>query len=187
MAAEPIRPAAACRTPRRAARAALVLALAAPAAAAAQSSAAPGADHIKGAPTPAWQDGGVRRPLVVEPGWRADFSGAVSGAATVLRPSAGMLKDVSPALQSPVFRDEGGRLRALPGGVVVLLREPLDEQAATALLASHGARVVRRLGDRLWLVASAAGTASLEQANRLAETGAFAAAQPNWWVERPRK
>ncbi|RPH42422.1 MAG: hypothetical protein EHM87_16835 [Burkholderiales bacterium] len=136
----------------------------------------------------AWHDGAARRTLTLESGLHADFSGALTGKSVALRAgSGGALKDVSPSLQSPVFRDEGGRLRALPGGVVVMTRSPLDEPAARALLASHDARPTRRLGERAWLVESAAGLASLELANRLAATGAFDAAQPNWWVERALK
>jgi hypothetical protein len=142
----------------------------------------------RAAPSHAWHDGSARRSLVLQSGWRADFSGALSGKSVALRPTSdGALKDVSPSLQSPVFRDEGGRLRALPGGVVVTLRDGLDEAAARAFLATHDARATRRLGERAWLVESAAGLPSLELANRLAASGAFAAAQPNWWVERTLK
>jgi len=142
----------------------------------------------RAAPSHAWHDGATRRPLVLESGWGADFSGALSGKSVAIRPaSGGALKDVSPSLQSPVFRDEGGRLRALPGGVVVTVREGLDEPAVRALLASNDARSTRRLGEHAWLVESAAGLPSLELANRLAATGAFVAAQPNWWVERALK
>jgi hypothetical protein len=142
----------------------------------------------RAASTHAWHDGGTRRPLVIESRWGADFSGALSGKSVTLRPaSGGTLKDVSPSLQSPVFRDEGGRLRALPGGVVVTVPDGLDDPAVRALLALHDARATRRLGERSWLVESAAGLPSLELANRLATTGAFPAAQPNWWVERALK
>lgn len=134
-----------------------------------------------------WHDGGTRRALTLQSDLQADFSTGPQGKSAVLRPSTGVLKDVSPALQSPVFRDESGRLRALPGGVLVVLAAPLADDAATALIASHDARAVRRIGDRTWLVESAAGLPSLELANRLAATGAFAAAQPNWWMARTRK
>jgi hypothetical protein len=144
--------------------------------------------HAKrAAPSHAWHDGASRRTLVIESGLQADFSGALTGKSIALRPAAGALKDVSPSLQSPVFRDEGGRMRALPGGVVVMTRTTLDEPTARALLTAHDARPTRRLGERAWLVESAAGMASLELANRLAATGAFDAAQPNWWVERALK
>lgn len=142
----------------------------------------------RAASTHAWHDGSTRRPLALESGLGADFSGALSGKSVALRPaSGGTLKDVSPSLQSPVFRDEGGRLRALPGGVVVTVPDGLDDPAVRALVALHGARATRRLGERAWLVESAAGLPSLELANRLATTGAFTAAQPNWWVERVLK
>ena len=49
------------------------------------------------------------------------------------------------------------------------------------------APAARPLSPRAWLVESPAGLASLELANRLAATGAFAGAQPNWWVERALK
>jgi len=138
-------------------------------------------------PTHVWNDGTTPRPLWEERSLRADFSPSVVGKTAVLRTSTGPLKDVSSALQSVVFRDEGGRARALPGGVLVVFAAPLDDAAATAALAAQGVPDARRLGDRMWLVPAAAGLPSLELANRLAATGAFAAAQPNWWVERTRK
>ena len=70
---------------------------------------------------------------------------------------------------------------------MILTHDALDEPAARALLAAHDARPTRRLGERAWLVEAAAGLASLELANRLAGTGAFASASPNWWVERALK
>ncbi len=139
------------------------------------------------APTHAWHDGATIRALTLDPGLRADFSAGLAARPVVLRASPGPLKDVSPALQSPVLRDESGRARALPGGVVVTFAAAPDDAAARALLAAHGATAVRPLSARAWLVESPAGLASLELANRLAATGAFAGAQPNWWVERALK
>ena len=138
-------------------------------------------------PTHVWNDGTTARPLWEERSLRADFSPSVVGKSGVLRASTGPLKDVSSALQSPVFRDEGGRARALPGGVLVVFASPVADAVAAAALAARGVSDARRLGDRMWLVPAAAGLPSLELANRLAGTGAFAAAQPNWWVERTRK
>jgi hypothetical protein len=139
------------------------------------------------APTHAWRDGAAHRPLTIDPALRADFTPRRDGGAVALRASEGALKDVPAALQSPVLRDETGRARALPGGVVVVLANALDDEAARTLLAGHGAVGARRVGARTWLVPTAPGLASLEAANRLADTGAFAAAQPNWWVERTPK
>ena len=147
----------------------------------------PSAAIRRPAPTHAWHDGLALRALSLEPGLRADFSSAPGGRRAVLRESVGPLKSVSPALQSPVLRDESGRARALPGGVVVTFAGPADEQAARELLARHGATAARPLPSGAWLVESPAGLASLELANRLAASGAFASAQPNWWVERTLK
>jgi hypothetical protein len=139
------------------------------------------------APTHGWRDGSALRPLSIDSTLRADFTPRRDGGAVALRASEGELKDVPAALQSPVLRDETGRARALPGGVVVVLAEALGDEAARALLAGHGASGARRVGPRTWLVPTAPGLASLEAANRLADTGAFVAAQPNWWVERTPK
>jgi hypothetical protein len=141
------------------------------------------------APTHAWIDRGVTRPLTLDPSMRADFSPKSAGAASgaVLRAAGGPLKDVPAALQSPVLRDEAGRARALPGGVMVVLAEPLDDAQARALIERHGAVPLRRIADGVWLLEAPAGLAALDQANRLAATGAFAGVQPNWWVERSLK
>lgn len=139
------------------------------------------------APTHAWTDGATVRALTLDPRLRADFSSGMGVRRAVLREAAGPLKDVSGALQSPVLRDESGRARALPGGVVVTFDGAPGEAAARALLARHGAAAARPLSPAAWLVESPAGLASLELANRLAASGAFASAQPNWWVERTLK
>jgi hypothetical protein len=142
------------------------------------------------APTHAWIDGTTRRPLTLDGTLQADFSPRGPGPKGVLRTAHGPLKDVSTALQSPVLRDETGRARALPGGVLLVLPGPPDlpdEAAARALLARHGAQAARTLAPGIWLLPAPAGLASLELANRLAATGAFVSAQPNWWVERTRK
>jgi hypothetical protein len=141
------------------------------------------------APTHGWIEGAVRRPLTLDASVRADFSprAAGTGSGTVLRAADGPLKDVAAALQSPVLRDETGRARALPGGVVVVLAEPLGDADARALIERHGGRPLRRIADRLWLLEAPAGLAALDEANRLAATGAFAGAQPNWWMQRTLK
>ena len=189
----PPSPRAAPRAPRLAAALALALAAhAAPAPCAAPAAEAPliakpalAAKRV--APTLAWQDGPTARALTVDPGLQADFTPGLSGRPVALRASAVPLKDVSAALQSPVLRDESGRARALPGGVIVTFAPGTDDAAAVALLALHGATVSRRLSASAWLVEAPAGLAALELANRLAATGAFVGAQPNWWVERALK
>lgn len=157
------------------------------AAAAAPSFDKPSAATKRDAPTHEWIDGGTRRALTLEAGVRADFTPALAGKAVALRAAQGPLADVSGALQSPVLRDESGRARALPGGVLVVLAAALDDASVQAVLARYGVAAARRVDGLTWLVDSPAGLASLELANRLARSGEFASAQPNWWVQRVRK
>jgi hypothetical protein len=140
----------------------------------------------KAAGTHAWHDGAVMRPLRLESRLEADFSPRAGKAASVLRPAASTTKSADP-LVSPVFRDDTGRLRALPGGVLVVLRAPLPEAEARALIGGAGATPARALSPTIWVVAGPVGLGSLGLANRLHGSGAFAAAQPNWWVERTLK
>ena len=133
---------------------------------------------------PGWYDGRTWRPLAVEPALRAE-SGAAVGKTLVLRRVAGPVKDADPA--AVVLRDDSGRVRALPGGVLVVLRAPLPEAEARALIGRAGATPARALSPSMWVVEGPVGLGSLELANRLHASGAFAAAQPNWWVERTLK
>ena len=88
---------------------------------------------------------------------------------------------------SPVFKDTGGRLRALPGGVIVSFKQPLADEEARSTLEAAGLVPLRQIGERMWLVDSPAGIASLELANRLQEEGRFGFAQPNWWQPKVTK
>lgn len=159
---------------------------AAPPAARVSKSVRPGTVQATPASPLAWHDGAVRRPLVVEPSLEADFTPRAGKDASPIRPVGTVAKSVS-ALTSPVLRDETGRLRALPGGVLVVLAAPLDDAGARVLIGRAGAVPVRALGASTWLVEAPAGLASLELANRLHATGLFASAQPNWWVARTLK
>jgi len=140
----------------------------------------------KAAPTLWWHDGTARRPLRVDAALEADFTPRSAKDAAVLRPAAPTTKAAA-ALVSPVLRDDTGRARALPGGVLVVLREPLDEASARLALVQAGAVPVRALTATLWLVEGPTGLGSLELANRLHDSGRFASAQPNWWVQRTLK
>ncbi|RPH67259.1 MAG: hypothetical protein EHM83_01980 [Burkholderiales bacterium] len=138
-----------------------------------------------------WYDGGVRRALRVDPAWIADFATAPTAASaksrSPLKRSIGGKKalETLPAGASPVFRDTAGSPRALPGGVIVRLRDA-DRQQARERLAAAGLVPVRAIDpqERSWLVESPPGLPSLELANRLHEGGEFESAEPNWW--RPR-
>lgn len=138
------------------------------------------------APALGWQDGAVRRPLVADPTLEADFTPRADGSVAVLRPAGSAARGAS-ALVSPVYRDEAGQARALPGGVLVVLRDAATEDEGRARIERAGAKPVRRLSATLWLVEGPVGAGSLELADRLHGSGAFASAQPNWWVERTLK
>jgi hypothetical protein len=138
-----------------------------------------------------WYDGDLRRPLWADATLQAEFSGPAAEKSRVLRP-AGLSKDGATSAVSPVFRDRAGgqgQPRALPGGVIVRLREGTTDAQRQALFAKHGLQPVREQsgGTGAWLVAAAAGLPSLELANRLHESGDFAGASPNWWQPRTRK
>jgi len=137
-----------------------------------------------------WYDGQARRALWSDAADVADFGAPVTEKSAVLRPAA-LAGGASPS-KSPVFRDRasgGGHRRALPGGVVVSVPAGLDEPARQALFARHALTAVRSLGpgSQTWLVQAPPGIASLELANRLYESGEFAAASPNWWQARVHK
>lgn len=138
-----------------------------------------------------WYDGAVRRPLWSEPGVVADFEGAAREKSSVIKPSA--LVKPGAGGQSGVFRDHasasGASPRALPGGVILRFKPDTAEAERADLIARHGLTVVRELapGSGTLLVASPPGEASLTLANRLYESGQFAAASPNWWQARRLK
>ena len=125
-----------------------------------------------------WSEGARWHALTLIPGQVADFTPRVGQRGATLR------SGTPDALSSPVFRDEAGRLRALPGGVILMLKTPLSDAQAQALFKQAGVQATRRIGESTWLVESAVGMASLELANRLHASGLFDSAQPNWWMER---
>jgi len=154
-----------------------------PDAPAATSLTKPGAANARrGAPLRHWRDGANARALWIDGGWRADFSPLLAGQRPRLRPSTGALPDVPEALQSPILRDETGRARALPGGVLLTFARPVAEADARALFARYGVTDAQPIGERIWLVPTAPGLAALDLADRLAASGAFASAAPNWWA-----
>lgn len=125
-----------------------------------------------------WHDGDHWRPLALVPGKVADFSPSRIG-------RSGIIESGQPdALRSAVLRDEGGRLRALPGGLIVRVRPGLSAEQARDQFVAMGLTPVRPIGADQWLIESPVGLASLRQANELQASGRFAGVQPNWWVER---
>ena len=142
-----------------------------------------------------WYDGQTRRDLAVDRSSVAEFGAAKHGgsAQPAVRKALGAVDPKSlDAGTSPMFVDASSPAsarRALPGGVIVTLRAPMDPAALEAALAQFGTRPVRAVGadGRRWLVEGTAGVASLELANRLHESGLFESAAPNWWRERALK
>ena len=137
------------------------------------------------ASTHSWHDGQRQRRLTLQPDLQADFTPQL-GKGGPIQPGPSGAAGLS-ALGSPVLRDDTGQLRALPGGVLVILKSPLDSRAAQTLFKQAGVTASRQLTETLWLVESPAGLASLEMANRLHASGLFASAQPNWWMKRTLK
>jgi hypothetical protein len=138
-----------------------------------------------------WHDGTTWRTLNLDPQWEADFSPSVQvqGPRAVLRPvnPTATKSSLERPFHSPVLRDESGTPRALPGGVMVVLHKPLDDNAARALFQAAGVQPVRRIQSTIWLIASPAGLPSLDVAKRLHESGWFQSAEPNWWTPRALK
>ena len=172
----------------------------------------PAAAATAGSPTHVSREGGLERRLWIDSGRVAEFGGdgppAIRAAATgevdairrgVARPdaAASTAKDQPQAAAgtpdagakpvSPVFRDASGRPRALPGGVIVSFRQSLSADEAQDALEAAGLTPLRQIGERMWLVDSPAGMASLELANRLHDEGRFGFAQPNWWQPKATK
>jgi hypothetical protein len=113
--------------------------------------------------------------------WRVD-SGAADTTLAAVRSAQ------SAASVSPVFHDsanEGGRLRALPGGVIVYLNPAWSETEVKQWAAGRGLEIVRKLeiGANVYLIKTAPGLASLETANALHKSGEVVAAMPEWWQE----
>ncbi len=157
---------------------------------------------VQAAPTQHyWYDGTTRRPLYLDDSQRAEFGDGTATKSAVLKSggvpakaagSGPQAKDTTTGLQrvSPVFRDQpGGAERALPGGIIVTLRQAMPADQARTLLEAQGLQPVRPIGDgsTMWLVAADPGLPSLELANRLHESGVFQSAAPNWWQHRARK
>ncbi|NLD55182.1 MAG: hypothetical protein GX652_11035 [Burkholderiaceae bacterium] len=111
---------------------------------------------------------------------RADAKGATAP------PAGGQAVGAAPAV-SPLFEDAAGHPRALPGGVIVGLKEALPADEARAQLAADGLQALRQISARMWLVDAPTGLASLDLANELQASGRYDFVQPNWWKPRTTK
>lgn len=86
---------------------------------------------------------------------------------------------------SPVYGEEQGQLRALPGGVIVRFDSSLSGPQIKDWLLTQGlaGRPMSGLGNT-YLVESAAGPAALKLAQRIAEASGVVQVTPNWWQAR---
>jgi hypothetical protein len=138
-----------------------------------------------------WYDGAERKLLAMDSDRVVRFQ--ADGKASVLAKAFSQEKSVlktASETESPLFI-ENGRRRALPGGLIVSLKQARDEQDAREQLVARGLTPVRLIpGDaqaRNWIVASPTGLETLNMANRLHESGHFASVAPNWWTELQKK
>lgn len=83
----------------------------------------------------------------------------------------------------PVYRDQpGGPIRVAIGSVIIRFAKNVDALQQASLLAEQGLVVISSPDALDWvLVASEAGSASVELANRLYQLPAVQNASPNWW------
>lgn len=163
--------------------------------------AASASDPGRKAPLLYWYDGEREYRVRIDPQRLADFRvPQLAGKPAVVRPrnEAEKSADALPAGLSPVFVDPDapGRIRALPGGVIVTLKQvPAGNDAveredlARRRIAAAGVQPLRPIDPdaRCWLVESPPGMPSLELANRLHRSGDFESASPNWWQPRALK
>jgi hypothetical protein len=89
---------------------------------------------------------------------------------------------------SPVFHDSpsnSGRMRALPGNIIVYLDPQWDEAKVSSWLNSHTLEKVKKLeiGSNVYVIKTAPGLAALDMANMLYRSGEVKAAFPDWWQE----
>jgi hypothetical protein len=171
-----------------------------------------GAQSAIAAPSHLVKEGGAQRQLWMDPSRVAEFgtvagsdhpairqaspadlsaanrSAKTSGGTSMkMEPDAAGGQAPPPTNLSPVFLDASGRPRALPGGVIVALKSGLPPEQAREQLQSAGLEPLRQIGEKMWLVQSPAGLASLELAERLDADERFEFAQPNWWHPRTTK
>lgn len=106
-------------------------------------------------------------------------------AATVIR----SLKTIHPqGKYSPVLHDgpgSAGRMRALPGNIIVYLDPQWDAAAVSNWLSSRKLEIVKKLeiGPNIYVIKTGPGMEALDTANALYLSGEVKAAFPDWWQE----
>ena len=78
-----------------------------------------------------------------------------------------------------------GRMRALPGNIIIYLDPQWDETAVSNWLIAHSLEIVKKLeiGSNIYVIKTGPGMEALEIANSLYLSGEVKAAFPDWWQE----
>jgi hypothetical protein len=78
-----------------------------------------------------------------------------------------------------------GRMRALPGNIIVYLDPQWSEAAVKSWLGAHKLEVVKQLeiGSNIYVIKTGPGLEALNTANELYRSGEVKAAFPDWWQE----
>lgn len=78
-----------------------------------------------------------------------------------------------------------GRMRALPGNVIVYLDPQWNQAAANNWLSARKLEIVKKLeiGPNIYVIKTGPGLEALETANSLYRSGEVKAAFPDWWQE----
>jgi hypothetical protein len=99
------------------------------------------------------------------------------------------LKTVHPqGKYSAVMHDgqsSGGRMRALPGNIIVYLNPQWSEAEVNSWIGTHKLEIVKRLeiGPNIYVIKTGPGLEALNTANALYRSGEVKAAFPDWWQE----
>jgi len=93
-----------------------------------------------------------------------------------------------PGNYSPVLHDgptTTGRMRALPGNIIVYLNPAWDDAAVNAWVSKHQLEIVKKLeiSPNIYLIKTAPGLEALNTANALYKSGEVVAAFPDWWKQ----
>jgi len=78
-----------------------------------------------------------------------------------------------------------GRMRALPGNVIVYLNPQWNQAAVSNWLSARKLEIVKKLeiGPNIYVIKTGPGLEALETANALYRSGEVKAAFPDWWQE----
>lgn len=89
---------------------------------------------------------------------------------------------------SPVFYDSpspGGRMRALPGNVIVYLDPSFNATRVAQWAAQNQVEIIKKLGfaPNAYLIKTDPGLAALDKANTLRQAAGVVSTSPEWWQE----